>query len=108
MKFRDGIGTCIDCGVGIDKRAKRCKHCARMVRIKQGKEMNLDPEKQFRKGHGLLYNPNIPINHHIWYETNEGKSTNGGLWKVSREFHSQIHVVLRHNHWTDNRRYLAG
>ena len=48
------------------------------------------------------------IRHHIWYEDNEGNSTDNGVWFVEHGHHSEIHAVLRHNQWTDNRRYLAG
>lgn len=46
--------------------------------------------------------------HHIWYEDNGGNSTDKGIMIVSHAHHRGIHAVLRHNLWTDNRRYLAG
>ena len=48
------------------------------------------------------------IGHHIWYEDNEGNPTDKGIWFIKHGYHAKIHAVLRHNHWTDNRRYLAG
>ena len=49
-----------------------------------------------------------PIKHHIWYEDNEGNSTEKGVMIVTRKHHPEIHGVLNKNKWTDNRRYLAG
>ena len=106
--YSNGTGVCIDCGVVIDIRAKRCRHCARMLAIKGSKAMNLRTEDSFKKGHGLLYDPKGLSKHHIWYEFNDGVPTDRGIMLVTRGHHSEIHSVLRHNLWTDNRRYLAG
>ncbi len=46
--------------------------------------------------------------HHIWYEDNKGNPTDKGLWFVSKKLHGFISQLLKHNRWTDNRRYLAG
>ena len=48
------------------------------------------------------------IKHHIWYEDNGGNPTEKGTWIVEHGYHKQIHAVLKHNLWTDNRKYLAG
>ena len=53
-------------------------------------------------------NRNSLDHHHIWYMDNQGKSTDKGVWAVTKKRHRYIHSVLKHNLWVDNRRYLAG
>jgi hypothetical protein len=48
------------------------------------------------------------VTHHIWYEDNNGNPTEKGIMKTTRKHHPELHAVLRHNYWTDNRRCLAG
>lgn len=127
---------CIDCGkplTGHSSKTKRCHSCAGKKIAKRGvlyKFSMDDMEKggreasktkgsqstQFRKGiqnnkgkkRKINHNQDKLEGHHIWYEDNYGRKTNRGLWNITERLHRKIHVLLRHNHWTDNRRYLAG
>lgn len=110
-----GANFCIDCGSITGIHAKRCQSCANRTHcFKEGNTYG------FVKG-GIAWNKgketkektkekqrNAKDRHHIWYITNEGEPTDKGLMWVTKGHHSEIHAVLRHNCWTDNRRYLAG
>ena len=76
-----------------------------MLGKRHTKESN---EKNRKSQFSRTFDEQFMVNHHMWYEDNDGNPTDKGLWQLSRELHPQIHAVLRHNKWTNNRRYLAG
>ena len=98
---------------------------------KANKGKHFSPDTEFKKGDKPLHswkkgekspnwngfkkdripwskNPEIKCKHHIWYEDNKGKSTDNGVMLVTHAHHMEIHAVLWHNLWTDNRRCLTG
>ena len=130
------MNKCADCGKEITSGSKlgRCASCAKKGNtngFKAGNTINKGrhPVNEWQKGHGLINggfslhkhttktkdrirktnsNQKQIDKHHIWYEDNDGKPTDRGIMLVAHAHHTQIHHCLKHNRWTDNRRYLAG
>ena len=113
--------VCMDCGQKLLSHGKpiRCHSCAGKI---GGYKKGNYPAVPFQKNNQLgktnkgrilteKHKNNIRnalAGHHIWYEDNEGNPTNKGIWLIHNKLHGQITRLMQHNHWTDNRRYLAG
>ena len=133
-KMSGKTNKCLNCGREISKNgAKRCHSCATKFCIKEKRGSIFKEGNKFGFKKGVLNYPKCCFQkgnvvnlgryltkeikekiskalckHHIWYEDNMGNLTDKGIMLVTRAHHMEIHAVLRHNLWTDNRRYLAG